>query len=63
LLNSLLANLVATPTAQKDLEADDLIRRALAFISESSLVVAKPMYYYTDKLTEINNGRTPNQEI
>jgi len=30
LLNNLLANLVATPTAQKDLEADDLIRRALA---------------------------------
>ncbi len=30
LLNNLLANLVATPTAQKDPEADDLIRRALA---------------------------------
>lgn len=30
LLNNLLANLVATPTAQKDLEADELIRHALS---------------------------------
>jgi hypothetical protein len=30
LLNNLLANLVATPTTQKDFEADDLIRRALS---------------------------------